>query len=103
MLPEDQRSTFISLYADAYHLAQAGRMTLGYVILDLGLDRAEQERRHGASWGEEVVGLYRQALRTYVERFGFPEPWPPPTSEGTEDLLVAAVLSGRVAVAAPSE
>jgi hypothetical protein len=101
MLPEDQRAAFITVYADAYRLAQTGRITIGYVILDQGLDCAEQDRRQCAPWGEEVVGLYRQALRAYVERFGFPEPWPAPSSEGTEDLLVAAVLSGRVAVAAP--
>jgi len=95
MLPDDQRATFIKTYADAFQLGRQGRTTVGYVILDLGLDQAEQDRRVGAFWGEEVVGLYREALRSYVNRFGLPEPWPPVEREGTADLLVAVILSGR--------
>lgn len=96
MLPEDQRATFIETYADAFRLGRQGRVTVGYVILDLGLDQAEQERRAGAFWAEEVVGLYREALRSYVERFGLPEPCPPVEPEGTADLLVAAIIAGRL-------
>jgi hypothetical protein len=96
MLPEDQRATFIRTYADAYRLACQGRVTVGYVILDLGLDQAEQDRRAGEFWAEEVVGLYREALRSYVDRFGLPEPWPAVQPEGAADLLVAAILAGRV-------
>lgn len=96
MLPEDQRATFIEIYADAFRLGRQGRATVGYVILDLGLDAAEQERRSGAFWAEEVVGLYREALRTFVERFGLPEPWPSEQPEGTTDLLLAAALAGRI-------
>lgn len=95
MLPEEQRATFITVYADAFRLAQDGRTTQGYVILDLGLDRAEQERRRGSFWAEEVVGLYREALRGYVERFGYPELWPAPESESTLAVLARAVLAGR--------
>jgi len=95
MLPEEQRSTFITVYADAFRLAQEGRITQGYVILDLGLDHAEQERRRGSFWAEEVVGLYREALRGYVDRFGYPELWPVPDSESTLAVLARAVLAGR--------
>lgn len=95
MLPEDQRATFITVYADAFRLAQEGRISQGYAILDLGLDRSEQARRCGVSWAEEVVGLYREALRGYVERFGYPERWPAPESEATLAVLARAVLAGR--------
>jgi hypothetical protein len=95
MLPEDQRATFIKTYADAFRLGRQGRVTIGYVILDLGLDQAERDRRAGAFWAEEVVGLYRDALRSFVERFGMPEPWPPVQPEGAADLLVA-ILARRL-------
>jgi hypothetical protein len=96
MLPEDQRATFITVYADAFRLAQEGRISQGYVILDLGLDRAEQQRRAGVFWAHEVVGLYREALRGYVDRFGYPECWPAPESDSTLAVLARAVLAGRV-------
>jgi len=95
MLPEEQRATFITVYADAFRLAQEGRATQGYVLLDLGLDRAEEARRRGSFWAEEVVGLYREALRGYVERFGYPELWPAPESDSTLAVLARAVLAGR--------
>lgn len=95
MLPEDQRATFIKTYADAFRLGRQGRVTIGYIILDLGLDRAEHDRRAGAFWAEEVVGLYRVALRSFVERFGTPEPWPPIQPESAGDLLMDPILAGR--------
>jgi hypothetical protein len=95
MLPEDQRAKFISTYADAFRLGREGRVTVGYVILDLGLEEAEFARSRGSFWGEEVVGLYREALRNYVERFGMPEPWPETQPQGTVDVLVSMIMAGR--------
>jgi hypothetical protein len=97
MLPDDHRSTFIQIYADAFRLGREGRATLGFVILEEALGEAEQGRRHGAFWGEEVVGLYRDAVRDYVRCFGLPEPWPPPSPERAGEVLATLVLSGRIA------
>ena len=102
MLPDDQRQGFISAYADAEVLARSGRVAVGYVVLDYGLERAEQARREGAFWAEEVVGLYREALKTFVQRYGHPDPWPArqeDSLEGLSGLALVGMLIERQAAA----
>jgi hypothetical protein len=70
MLPNAERDTLLNTLVDATGWAKAGIPAIGYDLLLLGQQRAEQGRASGVLWGEELVNCYRLALDDYERRYG---------------------------------
>jgi hypothetical protein len=73
-LPPVETLALLTTVSDAVELARVGHVAEGYSRLLGGLRRAEAARDAGESWGDELVGLYRQELDNHQRRYG--NGWP---------------------------
>jgi hypothetical protein len=69
MLPNAERDTLLNTIFDATDWAKAGVPAIGYDLLLLGQQRAEQARASRVLWGEELMNCYRQAVDDYERRY----------------------------------
>jgi hypothetical protein len=70
MLPPKELIALETTVADAVELAVDGAAAEGYVLLLAGVERAQQARAEGKSWGEELVRRYQQAADAFARQFG---------------------------------
>jgi hypothetical protein len=64
-----ERDTLLNTIFDATDWAKAGLPAIGYDLLLLGQQRAEQGRASRVLWGEELMNCHRQAVDDYERRY----------------------------------
>jgi hypothetical protein len=70
MIPHSELSTLMLAVGDALDLAEAGRVSDGYLILLQGLQRANDVGKAGQAWGEELRRRYQTAADDFAQQYG---------------------------------
>lgn len=70
MIPHSELSMLMLAVGDALDLAEAGRVSDGYLILLQGLQRAGEACESGDAWGETLRQRYQTAADDFARQYG---------------------------------